>query len=91
MYLLAVTPYIYIIVVHKVYNQDRSPEVDDVEGWAAAATKHLELLKQKDRAQGSFIIEKILGKLMKRRTYSFSDTLEDLILAYYLNISMCII
>ena len=28
-------------------------EVDDVEGLAAAATKHLELLKQKDKANYS--------------------------------------
>ena len=41
-------PYIYTTVVQKVYNQNRSLEVDDVEGLAAAATKHLELLKQKD-------------------------------------------
>ena len=33
------------------YNFDRSPEVDDVKGLAAAATKHLELLKQKDEAE----------------------------------------
>ena len=38
-------PYIYTNVVQEVYNRDRSPEVDDVEGLAAAATKHLELLK----------------------------------------------
>jgi hypothetical protein len=35
-----------------VYNR----EVDDVEGLAVAATKHLELLKQKDEAESSFII-----------------------------------
>jgi hypothetical protein len=29
-----------------VYNQDRPPEVEDVEGLAAAANKHLELLDQ---------------------------------------------
>ena len=34
-----------------MYNRDRSPEVDDVEGLAAAATKHLDLLKQKDKAE----------------------------------------
>ena len=45
-----------------VYNRDCSPEVDDVEGLAAAATEHLELLKQKDEAESSFIIYKILGK-----------------------------
>jgi hypothetical protein len=49
-------PYIYTIAVQEVYNQDRSPEDDDVEGLAAAATKHLELLKQKDKAEGSFLI-----------------------------------
>ena len=37
--------------------------VDDVEGLAV--TKHLELLKQKDEAEGSFIIEKIVGKLLR--------------------------
>ena len=59
-------PYIYTTVVQEVYNRDRSPEVDDVEGLAAAATKHLELLKQKDEAESSFIIEKIVGKLLNR-------------------------
>jgi hypothetical protein len=44
-------PYIYTTVVQEVYNRDRSPEIDDVEGLAAAATKHLELLKQKDEAE----------------------------------------
>ena len=58
-------PYIYTTVVQEVYNRDRSPEVDDVEGLAAAATKHLELLKQKDEAESSFIIEKIVGKLLR--------------------------
>ena len=43
-----------------MYNQIRPPEVDDVEGLAAAATKHLELLKQNDKAGGSFTI-KIVG------------------------------
>jgi hypothetical protein len=57
---LAVTN-IYTIVVQGVYNQDHSPEVDDVEGLAAAATKHLELLIQKDKAEGSFVIENIEG------------------------------
>jgi hypothetical protein len=33
---------------------------------AAAATKHLELLKQKDEAESSFIIEKIVGKTGKK-------------------------
>ena len=58
-------PYIYTTVVQEVYNQDRSPEVDDVEDLAAAATKHLDLLKQKDKAESSFIIEKTVGKLLK--------------------------
>ena len=49
--LFAVTP-IFIIYY----------EVDDVEGLVAAATKYLELLKQKDEAESSFIIEKIVGK-----------------------------
>ena len=56
-------PYIYTTVVQEVYNQDRSPEVDDVEVLAAAATKHLDLLKQKDEAKSSFIIEKTVRKL----------------------------
>jgi hypothetical protein len=46
-----------------LYNQDRSPDVDDVEWLAAASTKHLELLKHKDEAESSFMIEKILGKI----------------------------
>ena len=37
-------PYIYTTVVQEVYNRDRSPEVDDVEDLAAAATKYLDLL-----------------------------------------------
>ena len=41
-----------------MYNRDRSPEVDDVEGMAAAATK------QKNEAERSFIIESIVGKLL---------------------------
>ena len=44
-------PFIYTTVEQEVYNQDCSPEVDDVEGLAAAATKHLELLKQKDETE----------------------------------------
>ena len=48
-----------------MFNQDRSPEVDDVEGLAVAATKHLELLKQNDEAESSFIIEKIVEKLLR--------------------------
>ena len=43
-------PPIFILnVVQEVYNRDRSPEVDAVKGLAAAATKHLELLKQQGR------------------------------------------
>jgi hypothetical protein len=62
-----------------VYNRDRSPEVDDVEGLAAAATKHLELLKQKDEAESSFIIERILGKLFTRtlNLFHFIYPLQD--------------
>ena len=37
-----------------MYNQDHSLEVANVEGLAVAATKHLELLKQKDEAESSF-------------------------------------
>jgi hypothetical protein len=48
-----------------VHNRGRSPELDDVEGLAAATTMHLELLKQKDEAESSFIIEKIVGKLLR--------------------------
>ena len=47
-------PYIYTTVVQEVYNRDRSPELDVVEGLAGAATKHLELLKQKDEAERSY-------------------------------------
>ena len=47
-FLIFSNPYIYTTVVQEEYNQDHSPEVDDVEGLAAAATKHLDLLKQKD-------------------------------------------
>ena len=36
----------------------QSPEVDDIDGLAVAATKHVELLKLKERAKCSFIIEK---------------------------------
>jgi hypothetical protein len=61
MFLFAVTP-IFILM----YNRDRSPELDDVEGLAVAATKHLESIKQKDEAESSFIIEKIVGKLLNR-------------------------
>ena len=38
----------YTTVVQEVFNRNRSTEVDDVEGLSAAATKHLELLKQKE-------------------------------------------
>ena len=38
------------------HNQDCSSEVDDVEELAAAATKHLEFLEQKNYAECSFII-----------------------------------
>ena len=48
-----------------MFNRDRSPEVGDVKGLAAAAAKHLELLNQKDEAESSFIIEKIVGKLLR--------------------------
>ena len=59
-----------------MYNPDCSRGGDDVEGFAAAATKHLELLKQKDKAESSFIIEKIVGKLLKeRRTLEETKTL----------------
>ena len=41
-----------------MYNQDRSPEVDDVEGLAVAASKHLDLLKQKDEAESNLFLKK---------------------------------
>ena len=44
--------------------QDHSAEVDDIERLAVAATKHLELFKQKHKAEVSFIIERIVGKLL---------------------------
>jgi hypothetical protein len=34
--------YTYITVVQEVYYRERSAEVDDVDGLAVAATKHLE-------------------------------------------------
>ena len=46
-----------------MYNRIRSPEVNDVEGLAAAATKHLKLLKQKDETESSFIIEQAEAEL----------------------------
>jgi hypothetical protein len=64
MFLFAATP--ILLVVQDVYHRDCSPEVDDVEGLAAASTKHLELLKQKDKAEKMFSIEKIVGKLLSR-------------------------
>ena len=45
------------------YNRDHSPEVDDVKGLAAAATEHLDLLKQKDKAKSSFFTERAVRKL----------------------------
>ena len=55
-----------------MYNRDLSTGVDDVEGLAAASTKHLELLKQKDEAESGFNIEKIVGKLLNRTLELFS-------------------
>jgi hypothetical protein len=49
-----------------VDNRDRSSEVADVEGLAAAATKIQTLLKQNVEAESSFIIEKMVGKLLSR-------------------------
>ena len=67
MFLVAVHPIciLYTTVVQEVYNRDPSPEVDNVEGLAVAATKHLELFKQKHKAEGSFIIKRIVGKFLK--------------------------
>ena len=52
--LVAVTPIFIYLFVQEVYNRDLSPEVDDVKGLAVAATKRMELLKQRDEAQSSF-------------------------------------
>ena len=68
---LCLAKLVYTTVVQEVYNRDRSPEVDDVEDLAAAATKHLDLLKQKDKAESSFIIEKTVGKLKTQNTRPF--------------------
>jgi hypothetical protein len=79
MFFICSNPYIYTTVEQEMYNPDRSPEVDDVEGLAAATTKHLELLKQKDEAESSFIIEKIVGKLLNRTLdlFHFINPLQD--------------
>jgi hypothetical protein len=55
LFLFAVIPIFYTSVVQEMCNRDLSPEVDDVEGLAAAATKHLDLLEQKDEDESSFI------------------------------------
>jgi hypothetical protein len=62
MFLIAVTPIFILLLYTRCIT-----EVDDVEGLAVAATKHLELLKQKDEAESSFIIEKIVGKLLSKQ------------------------
>jgi hypothetical protein len=67
--------YIYTTVVQEVYNRDRSSEVDYVEGLAAAATKHMEFLKQKDEAVSSFIIEKIMEKLLSTARFQWMRVL----------------
>ena len=38
----------YTTVAQEVFNRDGSPEVDDVEGLAAAANKHLDISSTKD-------------------------------------------
>ena len=48
MFLFAVTPIFNKYYLYYCCTRDRSPEVDDVEDLAAAATKHLDLLKQKN-------------------------------------------
>ena len=53
----------YTNVVQEVNDRESSQEVDDVDVLAPAATKHLDLLKQKDEAKSSFIIEKTVRKL----------------------------
>jgi hypothetical protein len=57
-----------------MYNQDHSPEVDDIEGLASTATKHLDLLKQTDEAESSFIIEKIVGRNAEHFIYFMQDS-----------------
>ena len=47
---------IYTNVIQEVYNQDCSPENDDVEGLAATASKYIKLFKQMDMGEGSFIL-----------------------------------
>ena len=70
-----------------MYNRDRSPEVDDVEGLAAAATKHLELFKQKDEAESGFIIWKIVGKLLRTQNTIFSNYLGIFVSKHWLVIT----
>jgi hypothetical protein len=43
-----------------------TPEDDNVEGLAAAATRHLQSRKQKEKAVGSCITKNIMGKLLIR-------------------------
>ena len=59
-----------------------SRKVVDVEGLAAAATKHLELLKQKDEAESSFVnTGSVFGKrLAARSTETHLKTDYDIIL-----------
>ena len=58
-------PFLWILFIL----EDRSPEVGDVEGLTA--TKHLELPKEKDKAEASFIEEYILGKLRMENNRPF--------------------
>ena len=51
-------PYFKTNIVQEVYNPGWFPEGDDFEGLTALLyTKHPELLKQKDKAEDSFIWE----------------------------------
>ena len=67
MFLFAVTPIFILLLYKRCITETALQRLMRLRGcrWAAAATKHLELLKQKDEAEGSFIIEKIVGKLLR--------------------------
>ena len=58
-------PFYSFSFLHSVLMITKTLKVGDVEGLAVAATKHLELLKQKDKAEGRSIIERIVGKLLQ--------------------------
>ena len=58
-------PFYSFSFLHSVLMITKTLKVGDVEGLTVAATKHLELLKQNDEAESSFIIEKMVGKLLR--------------------------